>query len=432
MNKTLQDDKAAGGKEGDPERQKAGRRNRVPLDGLNFLLADVQNGLGPFLAIYLLSSQHWSPGRIGVVMTISGFATVIAQTPAGALIDRITWKRKLIVIAAALVGVFAVLIALIANFWVVALAQAVIGAANAVFPPAIAAITLGIVGQNAFTKRVGRNEAFNHGGNVFTAVVAGLAGYFVAKVAVIWVVAALAIASISAAMRVHGEDIDHQVARGGAADDAKTKGIEGLRKLLHNRGLLIFTACIVLWQFANAAMLPLVGEELSRGDPNFSTVFMASCIVVAQAVMVPVALVIGRKADVWGRKPLFLIGFAALPLRGLLFWLVHDPYWSVAIQVLDGIGAGTFFVLFFIVVEDLTRGTGRYNLALGVTSAVWGLGAALSNTVAGYIVNFAGFGSAFLVLAGCALAAFLLFLFAMPETLNKTRDELAGQAAAAA
>ncbi len=431
MSEAGQNDKTKD-KDGGSERQEAAKRNRFPLDGLNFLLADVQNGLGPFLAIYLLSSQHWSPGRIGIVMTVSGFATVIAQTPAGALIDRITWKRKLIVAAAALVGIFAILIALIANFWVVAFAQAVIGAANAVFPPAIAAITLGIVGQKAFTKRVGRNEAFNHGGNVFTAVAAGLAGYFVAKVAVIWVVAALAIASVFAAMRVHGEDIDHRLARGcgdGDTDEADTKGMGGLKKLLHNRGLLIFTACIVLWQFANAAMLPLVGEELSKGDPNFSTIFIASCIVVAQAVMVPVALLIGRQADQWGRKPLFLIGFAALPLRGLLFYLVQDPYWSVAIQVLDGIGAGTFFVLFFIVVEDLTRGTGRYNLALGVTSAVWGFGAALSNTIAGYIVNFAGFGNAFLFLAACALAAFLLFLFAMPETLNKTRDQLAGQAA---
>ena len=416
------------------ERQEAAGRNRRPLDWINFLLADVKNGIGPFLAIYLLAGRHWSPGRIGIVMTVAGFATVIAQAPAGALVDRITWKRRLIAIAAGLVGGFTILIALSANFWVITVAEGVIGASDSVFPPAITAVALGIVGPRVFTSRVGRNEAFNHGGNVFTAVVAGLAGYFFAKVAVLWVAAVLAVASIVAVMRVHGEDIDHRLARSDPDNEPGDgeAGKEGsLRGLLRNRGLLIFTACITLWQFANAPMLPLVGKELSTGDPNFSTVFIASSIIVAQAVMVPVALIWGRKADQWGRKPLFLVGFAVLPLRGLLFYLVSQPYWAISIQVLDGIGAGTFAVLFFIVVEDFTRGTGRYNLAIGLTSAVWGLGAALSNTVAGYIVNFAGFGIAFLFLAGCALAAFLLFLFAMPETLNRTHEQLAGYAAEA-
>ncbi|MDQ2802744.1 MAG: MFS transporter [Pseudomonadota bacterium] len=381
------------------------------------MLADVQDGLGPFLAIYLLSSQHWQPGRIGIVMTISGFATVLARPPVGSLIDRITWKRELIVVAAAIIGVSVMVMALVPQFWPVAIFQGITGAANSVFPPALAAITLGIVGQKAFTRRIGRNESFNHGGNAFTAIAAGLTGYLIAQVAVLWVIAALAGASIVAALRLHGDDIDNELASGRTEGNSNADAASGgLWALLRNRNLLIFSACITLFHFANAAMLPILGEKLSRGDPRFSSLFISACIITAQIVMVPVAALVGRKADAWGRKPLFLVGFAALPIRGVLYTLVDSPYLSVAIQILDGIGAGTFFVLFFIVVEDLTRGTGRYNLAQGVTSAAWGFGAALSNTVAGYIVQLAGFDAAFLFLAACAGAAFLLFLFAMPET----------------
>lgn len=393
-------------------REDKAARNRRPLDWINFLLADVQDGLGPFLAIYLLSSQNWQPGRIGIVMTISGIATVIARPPVGSLIDRIAWKRQLIALAAGVIGIGTAVMALVPQFWPVAIAQGVVGAFNAVFPPALAAITLGIVGPQAFSRRIGRNESFNHAGNAFTAVTAGLCGYAIAQVAVLWVIAALAAVSLFAAFRIHGGDIDHDVARGGG--NGAPPG--GVWQLLRNRNLLIFSACITLFHFGNAAMLPILGEKLSRGDPRFSSLFISACIITAQVVMVPVAAFMGRNADAWGRKRLFLIGFAALPIRGVLFTLAQNPFESIAIQVLDGVGAGTFFVLFFIVVADLTRGTGRYNLAQGVTSAAWGLGAALSNTAAGYIVQIAGFDAAFLFLAACALAAFLLFLFAMPET----------------
>jgi MFS family permease len=135
-------------------------------------------------------------------------------------------------------------------------------------------------------------------------------------------------------------------------------------------------------------------------------------------VMVPMALLVGHKADVWGRKPLFLAGFAALPVRGVLYLVTQNPYVLVSIQVLDGIGAGVFGALFFLVVADLTKGTGHYNLALGATGACWGFGAALSNGVAGLVVDAGGYSTAFLFLAGCAMVAFLTFLLGVPETRN--------------
>ncbi len=405
------------------ERQKVGEpdsktlmRNRSALDWLNFCLADVKDGLGPFLAIFLLSGKHWDPGSIGVVLTIGGLATVLARGPAGALVDAIRWKRSLIAIAAAAVSAATIGMALVPHFWPVALAQAVCGIADAIFPVAVAAISLGIFGRARLTHRIGRNEAFNHAGNVVTAGVAGLAGYVFRPVAVLWVVAGLAFVSLVATFRIDGQSIDHRLARGADDGDHSKSEQTAFKVLIGNRPLLLFTISITLFHFANAAMLPLVGEELAKTNQNAGSLFIASCIIVAQIVMVPMAILVGRKADQWGRKPLFLVGFAVLPIRGVLYTLVQDPRALIAIQILDGVGAGIFGALFFIVIADLTKGTGHYSLAQGASGACWGLGAALSNAVAGQIVNMFGYSPAFLFLAACAVIALLVFLIGVPET----------------
>lgn len=388
--------------------------DRAALDWLNFLLANVKDGLGPFLAIYLLASQHWDAGQIGVVMMIAGIATVVARAPVGALVDWTHRKRSLIVVASATVAAGALTMSLFPTIPPVAVAQTAVGVADAVFPPAVAAISLGIVGPGGFTRRVGRNEAFTHAGTASTAALAGLGGWLIAPGAVLWLVAALAIASIWAVLRIDAGAIDHALARG--ADALEEEHPSGLRSLFENRPLLAFAAAITLFHFANAAMLPLLGEKLALDNHGTETLFMAACIMTAQIVMVPMAILVGHRADSWGRKPIFLAGFAVLPVRGVLYTLTQDPYALVSIQILDGIGAGIFGALLFIVVADLTKGTGRYNLALGATSAAWGIGAALSNSVAGFIVDWAGYSTAFLFLAGVALAAVVLFWVAVPET----------------
>ncbi len=408
----------------DATRECAARDNRAPLDWLNFFLADVKDGIGPFLAIFLMSSEHWDAGSIGIVLTIAGIATVIARGPAGALVDFVTWKRTLIVAGAVAVTAASIAMALDPEFWPVAVAQGVNGVADAVFPVAISAISLGIVGRKDFARRIGRNEAWNHAGNAVTAIAAGVAGYLIAPSAVLWIVAGLAAASVFAVSRIEPRAIDHDAARGEEEGGAATP--QALKLLFENKALLWFTASITLFHFANAAMLPLAGEKLSQGHPQASPLFMASCIIVAQLVMTPMAILVGHKADAWGRKPIFLASFAVLPIRGLLFSLANDPYAIIAIQVLDGVGAGIFGALFYIVVADFTRGTGRYNLAQGASAASWGLGAALSNGVAGMIVTSSGFTAAFAFLAACALAALAIFWFAVPEL----RDYRPGQAKA--
>jgi MFS family permease len=391
-----------------------------PLDALNFFLADVRDGLGPYLAIYLLTEQKWDQASIGVVMSIAALAGIIAQTPAGALIDRSTAKRDLMIAAAIVVTMACLTLPFIAKFEWVAATQAIAGAAGAIFAPAVAAVTLGIVGPKAFAKRIGRNEAFNHAGNAVAATLAGISAYFFGPIVVFWLLAGMAVASIFATLSIPADAIDDHVARGldsttepDAGDRDKPSGFQ---VLLTCRPLLIFAAASVLFHFANAAMLPLVGQKLALVNKELGTTLMSVCIVAAQMVMVPVAILVGRKADDWGRKPIFAAALAVLALRGALYPLSDNPYWLVGVQLLDGVGAGIFGALFPLVVADLTRGTGHFNVSQGAIATAAGLGGALSAAAAGFIVVAAGYSAAFLFLAAIAAAGLLLFVAMMPET----------------
>ena len=403
------------------------------LDWLNFFLADVQSGLGPFLAIFLITKQHWNAAEIGIVMTIAGISTMIAQTPAGALIDATKHKRLAIMLAAGIISIAALVVTFVPSFAFVAGAQVMLGGAAAIFPPAIAAIALGLVGPRLFTHRMGRMQGFNHVGNVVAAVVAGALGYFISTAAVFWVISALGVLAIGATFFIDPGRIDHQIARGfKPGEDKIAQGDQpsGIRTLFSSKPLLIFVGSVTLWQLANAAMLPIVGQKLALNNSGQGTLFMAALIVVAQAVMVPMSLLVGHRADRWGRKVLFIAGFAALPIRGVLFSLAASPAIVVSIQVLDGIGAGIFGVLFPLVIADLTRGSGRYNITLGAATTVQGVGAAFSTTLAGFIIANFGYSTAFLVLATIAFAALLIFAFMMPETraTDETPDAGPGRA----
>jgi MFS family permease len=377
----------------------------------------VRDGLGPYLAVYLLIVQHWDEASIGIVMSIAGIAGIAAQTPAGALVDATRHKRAVVVAAAVLVTAGSLMLPLLPSFWLVASVQAATHAAGAVFAPAIAAVTLGIVGPKAFARRVGRNEAFNHAGNAAAATLAAISAYFLGPVAVFWLMAVMATLSVLAMLAIPAAAIDDDLARGLHPDAKATREQpSGWRALLECRPLLIFAACCALFHFANAAMLPLVGQKLALANPGLATSLMAVCVVAAQLVMVPMAMLVGAKADRWGRKPLFLIGLVVLPLRGLLYTFSDNPYWLVGVQLLDGVGAGVFGALFPLIVADLTRGTGRFNVSQGAIATAQGIGAALSTTAAGLITVAAGFDAAFLFLGAVAALALLLFWLAMPET----------------
>lgn len=397
------------------------------LDLVNFLLADVRDGLGPYLSVYLLIAHHWDQASIGFVMAVGGIGAIVAQAPAGALVDRTTAKRALLVGGAVTITAGSLAMPLFPDFASISALQVLTGIAGSVFAPALAAITLGLVGQRRFSRRIGRNESFNHAGNASAAAVTGGLAYVFGPVVVFWVLAVMAAASVIATLWIPGDAIDHDIARG--MDHAPGQPHETPSRLsvvLRNRRLMIFAVTVVAFHFANAAMLPLVGQLLALHNKDVGTALMAGCIVAAQLVMVPVAYLAGAKADSWGRKRIFLVGFAVLAARGFLYTLSDDPYWLVGVQLLDGVGAGVFGALFPLVVQDVTHGSGRFNVSLGAVTAATGAGAAVSNLAAGAVVVAAGYHAAFLFLGALAGAGFLLYLLAMPETAPGREPAAAG------
>ncbi len=166
------------------------------LDWLNFFLADVQTGVGPFLAIYL-AGYKWNEERVGLALTVGGIAGILTQTPAGALVDRVQSKRALIAAGMVALAAGALLIAFLPAFWSVMSAQVLIGGTSSIFGPAICAISLGIVGRRLFDRRQGRNQTFNSAGNVVAAVSMGLLGYFISNRSIFFFVSACTIPTIA-------------------------------------------------------------------------------------------------------------------------------------------------------------------------------------------------------------------------------------------
>ena len=417
------------------------RQSLFALDALNVVLADVRDGLGPYLAIYLATKQ-WDPERIGLMMSATGVAAVIAQTPAGGLIDRTRRKRSWMVAASAMIALASIAMVRLPTSPVILGAQVALGVASAIFAPAIAAVSLGLVGHARMARRMGRNEAYNHAGNVIAAILAGLIGDHIAYEGIFYLLAGMCGLSIVATHFIRRDEIDDDLARG--ADGVKGKPdatgdalfdpgldragagpkVARIGELFRDRRIVIFAASVVLFHFANAAMLPLVGQKMTAGKSEGVAGAMSACIIAAQLVMVPVALASSRLADSWGRRPTFLVGFAVLPVRGLLYTMTADPRWLVAIQLLDGVNAGIFGVVGVLVIADLTRGTGRFNLMQGTLATATGLGASASLYLSGLIVSHLGFNAGFLTLSAIALAFYAL---AMPET----RESVASTAPAA-
>ena len=398
---------------------KSKRFNPFSLDAINFLLADVRGAVGPYLNVFLVTQQHWSQTDVGLVTTIGGLLGLAVQTPIGAAIDETRAKRGIIVVALAVLAITAVIIFAMPSFWPVAIANSLMAVAGDVFGPAVAALTLGLFARKQLARRMGRNSAFDHAGNVGVALVAGAVGYEFSQRAVFLLVPVFAMLTVIAVLSIPAKAIDHNRARDlepepGAA--ASPTGVAGYGILFKSRPLVIFGLCAMLFHFANAPLLPLVGQKLAAAYPEEATAMMSTCIVAAQLVMLPFALLVGRTADSWGRKPLFLVGFGILPIRAVLYTLSDNSFWLIGVQLLDGVGAGIFGALTPLVVADIMRGTGRYNLALGAIGTMVGIGASLSGLGAGVIVDHFGYSATFLTLGSAALVAVIVFALGMPET----------------
>src|SRR5467141_2739698 len=393
-------------------------RSLRSLEWLNFFLADVQTGLGPFLAAYL-ASNGWHPDRVGFALTFGGLVTVALQTPAGAAIDAVHRKRTLLAVCLGVLVAAAFLLMRNLSAASVYSAQFLIGGVGTFLAPTVTAITLGIVGAGAFDKQFGKNQAFNSAGNVFTALLVAYASYKFGYHAIFVIAALLAIPAVVSLFAVDAKQIDYARARGSIKVHGRTEA-EGLSSLLKDRVLLCFLATAFLFHFANAAMLPQLGEMLSKGSPKAAAPFMSACIIVTQLVIAVTAAWIGKRAAAKGRKSLLLLGFGVLPMRGVLYTLTHAAGALIAIQTLDGIANAIFGIVSILVVKDRTQGTGRFNIAVGSLATMVGIGAAASTTFGGVLIQHLGYRASFLGLAGIASLAFTLLWFAVPETLPGT------------
>jgi len=395
------------------------KRSLHALEATNFFLADVQTGLGPFLAAYL-AGAGWEPGRVGMALTLGGIITVALQTPAGAIVDQLRSKKLVLVLASAVLAVGAIVLSITAAPWAVYTSQVLIGGAGPFLAPTLAAITMGIVGVTFFDRQFGKNQSFNSGGNVACALLIALVSHLFGNKAIFITAALLTIPTVIAIRSIKSSDIDYDLARGGAKQVKGEKVPERasvMQTLLGDRVLLIFLVCAFLFHFANAAMLPQLGEMLSHGARATAAPFMSACIIVTQLVIMFFATSIGRFANLHGRKPLLLLGFGVLPIRALLYTLTHNSGSLIAIQLLDGVANAIFGVVSILVVADRTRNTGRFNLVQGSLATAVGLGAAFSTTFGGKLIQHFSYRISFLALGAIATLAFVLLWTAIPETL---------------
>jgi predicted MFS family arabinose efflux permease len=391
------------------------RQSLRGLDWFIFFLADVQTGFGPFIAVYL-TTEKWTQAQIGLVLSIGGVVGLIGQMPGGAIIDAARSEKLVAGLAIATIGCSALAYAAWPIFPVVVAAATLHAAASCVLGPAIAAISLGLVGPRAIGVRLGRNARFASLGNGVAAAVMGTCGYLFSSRSVFLVTCVLAVPTLLALSQIREREIDVAYAHGAVpreSPDAKATSVVGL---LRRRVLLIFACSILLLQLANAAMLPLMAGVVTMRSSQWAPVLIAACIIVPQAIVALMSPSVGAKAQAWGRRPLLLVGFGALVVRGLLFATVHDPYLLVAVQLFDGITAAVFAVMVPLIVADVAFGSGHFNLAQGIVGTATGIGASLSTVLAGYVSDRFGSGVAFIGLAAVAAIGFAVIASVMPET----------------
>jgi MFS family permease len=389
------------------------RRSLYGLDWLSFFIADVQTAFGPFVAVYL-ASRGWHPGDVGLVIAIGSVAAVASQAPGGALIDWIPAKRVMILVALALIAAGALLFALWPSFWPIVTAEVLHGATGGMIKPALAALGLGLVGQRALARRLGRNQGFKSLGNAATAGLMGVLGQFGSNAAPFLLAAAFCAPAAGALMMIRSKDIDYAEARSSADRENPRRG-HRLRDAARNRSLQIFILVLALFQIANSPLAPLATGRLAYQKAPVPDLITAGVVVIPELIAASISVWIAARADEWGRKPLMVLGLAAVALRSAMLGATSSPWALLAFQLLDGMSAAVIGVMLPLVIADLTRGTGRYNLAQGVAGTAMGLGSALAIAVSGYAIERLGYTISFLSLSAVALAAIAVLLLLFPE-----------------
>jgi MFS family permease len=389
-------------------------QSRRGLDLTNFFMADVQMSFGAFLAFYL-ANLDWSKEDVGLALTAGGLAGVAAQIPGGALADAVHWKRGLATLGVITIAASAVMLALWPSRPLVFAAEILHGVTGGIVGPAIAAISLGLAGRRGMSSRVGRNFRFAAAGNALTAAAMGVLAVYLSSHAIFIAAALLCIPTLIALSWIRPDEIDYARARNAAVHD-HSLDVQRVVDLTRNRNLLVFAGCMLLFQFSNASLLPIISQNLGHSSDMLSGFYVAGLVIVPQLVVAILAPWIGYWSELWGRKPLLLIGFAVEAMRALLFALVADPRLMIVVQLLDGITGAIVTVMTLLVITDLTSGTGRFNFAQGVIGTLTGISAAVSTSVLGWIaLRFGDVPALLMMAAGTTTATALVWTF-LPET----------------
>lgn len=390
------------------------KENRQGLDWLNFFLADIQTGFGAFVAFYL-ADLGWDKGQVGLALSAGTVAGLIAHIPGGAIVDWASWKRGLAALGIIMIGTSALILAFAPTVVFVFIAEILHGVTGGLVTPAIAAISLGLVGRGAMSARTGRNNAFDAAGNAVTAGAMGAAGQYIAKSAIFFGAAALCIPALIALSRIRGDDIDYARARN-AGIGKHAANFQRIFDLGKNSKLYVFASCIFLFQLADASMLPVISQDLAQDKNPSASLLMAGLIVTPQIIAASLSPWISYYSETFGRKPLLLIGFGIEIVRALLF-AAYATYPILMVgQCLGGVSAASVTVLTILVIADMTTGTGRFNLVQGFIGTVIAIAAAISTGATGFIFEQLGRLSGFLILGAAAGAATILLWVALTET----------------
>ena len=389
------------------------------LDGVNFFVGAALAGFGPFVTV-LLGEQGWAQDNIGFVLTLGSIAGLVAQYPSGELLDAARSKRLALGLGISIVGLSALMIGLWPTYGVVLIALVLQGTTGGFVGLAVPAVSLGLVGQPALAERLGRNQRFLSAGSLAAAGLMGALGYVLSNRVIFLAAALLVVPALVALTRIRAADVDFGRSVG-ITDHHETAPPPRVRRamLWTDHSLLTFATCLFLFQMANASILPLIGGTLSHHVGRYSSLSMSVLVVVPQVLVVLAAPWIGRQAQNWGRRPLLIVGFGALPARALLLSLTTDPVLVVAAQLLDGISATVLGVLQPLIISDLTGRTGRFNLAQGFVGTFSGVGASLSTTLSGLIAGHFGLTAGFVAITAIALIALLVAWGLMPETRQR-------------
>ncbi len=380
------------------------------LDLLNFCIAGEQTGFGPFVAVYL-TAHHWTQVEIGFALSLGTITAMVSQIPAGVLVDALRAKRVAVGAGVLAVGLSALFLAIWPALLPVLAAQVLHGFASCVLTPGIAAVSLELVGHATLGERIGRNARFAALGSGLAAGVMGLLGTYVSDQAVFLLTAVLCVPALATLPFIDSKPPPPPK----RAATRRARRAE-LVKLLTDRRLLIFVACAVLFHLSDSAMLPIAAGELTKREGTEASLIIAACILVPQAVVALLSPWVGLTAKRLGRRPMLLLGWASLPLRGVLLAVLPNPYLLVAVQAISGVSGAVFGVMVPVIADDVTLGARRFNLCIGIFGLAVMAGGALSTTLAGWLADTAGDAAAFLGLAVAGLAGTALVWLAMPET----------------